>query len=690
VEEKNKLPEFFLQPPPEYFREFVEKEKAKLSLFERLCKIFPVILKAPKFLRKKLYTPIWLTDMKVTPDEVFSFSIISLFLSLLIFLPLSLLDVPNSLIFLIFPPFIFYNVLLYPHFFSEVLKIRAGNESVSIILYMITYLSFTPVYENAILYAASRCHGPLGNDLKRAVWSVLSGKYPTIRQALAAYSEKWTIWNEEFVNTLTTLQLIEVATSAEDRDEILRTATERMLTKNSKKMEEYAEKLRMPTTLLAFFGIMLPLMGLVMFPLVSIFLGGYINPLYIGIGYTVLLPFFLWWFLYRLISKRPGVYSHTEKIEEVSVRRYIEFKKMKIPIIPLAILIGFLISIPGLLYFFELYSYYSFLFSKYPKDKAIEEWKAYSLSRYSPEFIKIDTLKVMCIIWGISFTIIFSTYFRTKGPFEFDKFIRKLEGDFEYGLFELHSALKQNVPIETGILKVVNQYERVGKKDSPIAIFFLEVYKRLIRLTKSLKEILFGREGLITHLPSSLIKNVMGIVSSALAKGSLIASNVAKNISHYLSRLREIDEMINKSVSDIISNLEMQSKLIAPFISAIVAGASVVVVQLLQAIAKTLQHIEEVYKIGTNVGGTMSNVLGLIDFKQVMPPTVMQVIAGIYMIEAVVIIIFFSSGISRGFNKVYREYITSRALLGAIILFTIVFFILVNLFQPIIESVEKG
>jgi uncharacterized membrane protein len=220
-----------------------------------------------------------------------------------------------------------------------------------------------------------------------------------------------------------------------------------------------------------------------------------------------------------------------------------------------------------------------------------------------------------------------------------------------------------------------------------MAIFFSELYKRLIRVTKTLREILFGKEGLITHLPSSLIKNVMGIVSSALTKGASIASNVAKNIAYYLSRLREIDDMINKSVSDIISNLEMQGKLIAPFISAIVAGASVIIIQLLQGVAKALQYIEEVYKIGTNVGSTMSNVLSLINIQQVMPPTVMELIAGIYLIESVIIIVFFSSGISKGFDKVYREYVTCRALTGALILFTIIFFIMVLLFQPIVVRI---
>ncbi|MDI6807232.1 MAG: hypothetical protein QMD14_05525 [Candidatus Aenigmarchaeota archaeon] len=356
--------EFFIRSP-EYFREFVERERVTLSLFEKLCKFSNRVLKipAPTFLKKKLDTPIWLGDIKVSSSEVFSLAIFSFLLSLFIFLPLSFLDFPSTLILLIFPPFILYNVLSYPHFYSEVLRIRAGNESVSVVLYMVTYLSFTPVYESAIAYTASRCHGPLGNDLKRVMWNVLSGKYPTMKQALAAYSKKWTLWNEEFVETLSTLQLVEITPSEEGRNEILKVATERMMTGNYKKMEEYADSLRTPVTLLMFFGIMLPLMGLVMFPLISIFLTGLVNPLYVGIGYIIILPFFLWWFLHRLISKRPGVYSHSEKLEEVAVKRYIEIKKLKLPILPLGILLGFLIMMPGLLYYVELFSYHHFIYS---------------------------------------------------------------------------------------------------------------------------------------------------------------------------------------------------------------------------------------------------------------------------------------------------------------------------------------
>ena len=388
--------DFPLTPPSRYFEEFVKAEKVKLSSFEKLCKKSYKILKipCPSFLKEKLKDPIFLSGLKVDPDEIFSLTISSFILSFFVFFGLSFLDFPSAAILLIFPPFIAYNVFSYPIFHSEVIRIRAGNETISIILYIVTYLSLNPVYEKAIEFAASRCHGPLGNDLKKVVWDIKSGRFPNVKDALATYSRKWTLWNEEFVNSLIMLQLIEMQSSQEGRNEILSTATERLMVSTSSKMEDYAFKLRMPSTLLLMFGITLPLMGLVMFPMISIFLTHTINPLYIGIGYTVFLPFFMWWFLNRMISKRPATYSHSEKLEEVAPKKYLEIRRfgIKIPIIPVAFFLGFLIAIPGILYYIELYSYYHLILSRSStQEEAMIKLGEYNLSRYEPEIMLRDT-----------------------------------------------------------------------------------------------------------------------------------------------------------------------------------------------------------------------------------------------------------------------------------------------------------
>jgi len=670
---------------------FVEEEQLRLTRFESFCKKAHRILKlrCPKFLRKRLKDPIYLSGIKVTEDEVFSFTILAFLASLAIFIPISLVDFPSSIIFMIFPPFVAYNVFTYPIFYSDVIRIRAGNETVSIILYMVTYLSLNPVYEKAIQFAASRCHGPLGNDLKKVVWDVQSGKYTNIKDALAVYSRKWTLWNEEFVNCLIMLQLIEVQATESGRNEILMNVTSRIMNSTYLKMEKYAFDLKMPSMLLLLFGITLPLMGLVMFPMVSIFLTKSVNPLYIAIGYTVILPFFLWWFLYRMVSKRPATYSHSEKLEEVEPSKYIVIKKLRLRllIIPTGILLGFLVMIPGLMYYLDLYSNYHYIFSTNPPNEAQKIWEDYCLERYEPEYIVRDTTKAMFVIWGLAIPIIFSTYFRSEKPYKLDQFIRKLEKDFIDGMFELQSALRQNVPVETAVGKVLEHYRRLRKENTPIAIFFRDLYDKMVRFGVAIKQALFGKDGLLKKLPSSMIRNIMGIVTSALYKGPLIAASVTRNVVSYLKRLSEIEHIIKKTMNEIITNLKMQGEFIGPFIAAIVASSAVIIIQLLQAVAKALKEIEEMYNFGTHIGEGMHNTLVMINLKKVMPPTIMELIAGVYLIEVVVITAVFIAGIQRGFSKVYRDHLIARLLAIAIVLFTIVFFMGVLLFQPVVKQI---
>ena len=680
-----------LIPKSDYYNKFVEAYKTKFSTFEKLCKISNRILKvrAPDFVRKKLEDPIYMSDLKATPDEVWSLTITSFLASLIIFLGIALIDLPESIIFLIFPPFIAFNVLSYPGFYSEVVRVRAGNETVSIILYMVTYLSLNPVYEKSVQFAAARCHGPLGNDLKKAVWDVNVGEFTTIRDALTTYSKKWTLWNEEFVNSLIMLQLLEIQTNPEGRDEVLKRATEKIMTSTCYKMEDYAYKLKKPSMVLMLFGIFMPLIGLVMFPLISVFLTSTISPLYIGIGYTVLLPFFMWWFLYRMISKRPATYSHSEKLEEVEPKKYIKLKKIKarLPIIPIAALMGFIIAIPGIMYFLDLYGTHHNIFTQYNPSMAKSVWSDYCLDRYQPVNMIKDTVRAMFVIWGASFAIVFATFFRSKGPYEFDLFVRKLEEDFTSGLFELQTALRENIPIESAVMKVIEEYKRLGKDQSVIAGFFHDIYDKMSRFGLSLKNALFGKDGLVTKLPSALIRTIMEIITSALYRGSIIASSVVKNIANYLNRLSEIEYMIKKGMRDIISNLSMQGSFIAPVIAGIVASSAVVIVQMLQAVARAIKSIEQMYSFGTNVGGGMSDTLGMLDFKSVMPPTVMELIAGIYLIEIIIIISIFITGIERGFNRVPRDHLISRSLIMAVVVFSIVFFAMVMVFQPIVMKV---
>jgi len=687
-------------PISTYYKKYKEEEKElfKLNRFEKLCKFSSRFLKvrAPMFIKNKLDKPIYMSDLKVNSDEVFSFFLFSFFASFLLLSPLLiLLEFPtNILIILGLPAFLAYNALSYPILYSDIIRIKAGNETVNIILYMVIYLSLNPVFEKAVQFAAVNCYGPIGKDFKKIMWDIELGKYTTMEEALGAYSKKWTIWNDEFVTSLITLQMVGAQPSAERRREILDEALDKTLSSTYAKMKEYATNLKIPSIMLLSFGIVLPLMGLVMFPLLSIFLTHSVNPVYLVLGYVIILPSFLWWYLNRLISKRPSAFSHSEKTGGVKPNKYIYLPKLKlkIPIKLTAILIGLIIALPGIFYCLQLYFDYSYYHTNYPPHEAKDKWRTYCLNRYGKDVILGDVFKAIFIVWGVSIAIIFYCYFRSKKKYELEEYIRKTEEDFEVGLFELQSALTQNIPIELAVPNVLNKYERMNKKGSPMYVFFDKIYSCITQLSMTFEQALFNEEvGVLKDFPSSLIKSIMKVISASLSKGPMIVSNAARNIINYLKKTRDIENMIKDLLQDVISNLNVQTTFILPLISGIVASIGVLIVQLLQSLSSALARIEKITSFGANVGGSsyspLSSTLSLIKLEEIMPPTILELTAGIYLIECAIIMCIFLVGIQRGFDEVSRDYTIAKNLTIAVIFFTIIFFIMVIVFQPIIARV---
>jgi len=688
----------------------------RLSLFEKFCKFsYKIIkLKAPKSFVKLYEKPLFLTEMKVNADEIVSASVFSLIVGLLIFSPLIAMDFPVSIIFIFYPLFAFFNILYYPIFYSEILRIRAGNETVTIISYMVNYLSTSPVLENAVEFAASHCHGPIGNDMKKLLWKLRSGYFQTIKQGISYYSKKWTLWNEEFVNSLIMLEMVELQPSQEKRQELLSLALERMRKNVITSTETYAAEMKMPSTLLLMFGIILPLMILIVFPLVSIFLvpkleeGKYTTPFYFGfylfVGLDLILPIILFRILINILSKRPATYSHSEKIEEVKPEKYVKFFNYKLPILPVAILIGFLISIPGILHYWNIVDYYNTIVNKYPKKEAERLWEEYTSKAYSEcpifpiqEFlgrilsqqpcIIYDIFVAFSVIYGIAIPIIFLTYYRSYKAYQLDNFVRKLEREFGGALFECYNLLYRNVPLEKVIIEVTKEYERVKKTDSPIYIFFREIYSSIVSGMGGIRKVLFGKEGIIYKLPSSLLKNVMEILVSSVERGARVAAQTIKSISLHIQKLHEIEDNLIISLKDISTQLSFQTNFMAPLIAAIVTGASVVLIQLLAGIGDALESVERLYGTATTIGKSWKETILLVDFKKLMPPTFMQLIAGIYLIEIVIIMAIFYTGIVRGFSSVYRDYMIFKFLSFSIILFTILTMMTVIIFQPIIGKI---
>ncbi len=682
-------------PKSEYYKRFekVEIEFFTLGKYESFCKFTHTYIKlrTPKFLRKVWDDAIFMSGLKVNSDEVFSALIFSMLVSFLLLFPFAmLLESPTNLLVVMgIPLFIGYNVFSYPKFNSDVVRIRAGNEMVDIILYMVIYLSLNPVFEKAVEFAAMNCYGPIGEDYKKIIWDVDMGKYISIREAIGVHTRKWTIWNEEFVTSLITLQMVGMTSSEKRKHELLEEALDRTLKNTYTRMEQYAVDLKMPSMMLMSFGIILPLMGLIMFPIISVFLTDSVNPIYIIVGYTIILPFLLWWYLYRLVSRRPSAFSHSSKTGGIKPAKFIEIRKynIKLPIKMTAILIGTILIIPGLLYIGQVVFDQHFIYANYEGDFADDQWKEYCLARYGSEYILWDLLSAMFIIWGIGSAIIVYTYFTSKDRYQLEEYIKKTEANMIDGLFELQNPLAQNVPIEVALPKVLNKYDRMNRKKTPVYEFFSRVFNSISRLSMTFKSSLFDEKyGIMKDYPSSTIKNIMGIISDSLTKGPLIVAGAIKSIIRSMKKTEKIEARIKYLLEDVVTNLKTQTTFIAPLMGGISAATGVLIVQLLQSIAFALSKVEKMYSSGS--GSTVFQGLDLIKLEEVMPPTILELTIGIYLIEVVVIMCIFIVGIDRGFDEVCRDYTISRNLTIALIFFSVIMIIMVMIFQPIVLQIS--
>ncbi|MBL7170217.1 MAG: hypothetical protein ISS48_04315 [Candidatus Aenigmarchaeota archaeon] len=669
-----------------YVPKILRKKVKKTTKFEKMCAFAEktLKLKAPKKAQEKLRESILMIDLDITPNGVYSLTFLLLFGGLFITLPFLFLPFGFKY-FLPFIPFIAaYLTYTYPNYLAVVTKIRAADETIKVILYMVIYLRFNPQLENAFGFAAQHCHGPIGKDIRELMWGLETGQFIDLKRAMSSKMEKWLIWDKEFVESLNLILSLSRVGSEEVRKKNLEKALSYILTSTYEKMKEYSRGLRSPITMIHSMGITFPLMGLVMFPMISIFMHDQVNPFYLAFGYTVVLPLILYFYLKRVISKRPGAFSFPDISDHPDLPpqgRYplkIFNKKYLVKVTFAALIILFYVSIPGFIHIFSLGSNY-FGFKQNPISFE-ENWRAYLSKQYQPDVLSKLTLYSLSIIWGIGLGIIVYCLGMSYQRLKIRDEIKLIEDEFQIALFSLADVLSSGIPIETAVEEIAQKYKRSKMDKSPMYKFFVDLLRNMKNMGMTFERAVFDRKyGGIIRFPSKLVHDIMKIIVSASRKSSEILSIATRAISDFLGKTKNIESLLRQMLEEISSAIQLQAVFIAPFICAIVASMATFIVELLQKISEFLMSIEETF----NMGGTfvhqgttgLSNTLGMINLEQVMPPTVFQLIVGIYMVEIVVILAYFLNGIKNGFDVTTRNVLIGKTLISALILYSVLLII---------------
>jgi len=632
---------------------YKKREQIPLTWYERLCRLAGKIIsvKPPdEKTRKQLEEAINFVGMRITPNDVMAL----VFLTILCFVASSIFLVAGGVIPVIGILFISmmgvglaYYFLQYPINQMKAYRIEASSQVVLAVLYMVVAMRVTPNLENALRFSAANISGPLAWDMRRLLWDIEMGRYYSAAHALTDYIAKWKPENEEFAEAL---RLIRDSTShtPEKAELVLDEALDVILNGTKTRMKHYAQDLTLPVSVIHMMGIVLPILGSIMAPMAAVFLADIARPEYFFIGYDIILPLFIIWFINSILKKRPATFSevdtsaHPELPPPGSFMIRMGNKKISLPVAPFAILVALIFIIPALLYFAE---------------------NPELLMSAEGEHDIFSMMMSMLIILGVGFGL--ATYFILSNfqRIRIQDDVLKTESEFEIALFQLGNRISGGMPTELALEKSIEDV-----KDLNIAGLYSITLRNIRNLGMTFKEAMLNEKyGAIKYYPSNLIRNIMYMVIDIAKKGVKYAAEGMLTVSKYLRNIRETQEYIRELLQESVSSMKFQAYMLTPMVTGLIVSMAQIIIKVLSILGQRLTAITTggaelpVNITGGFITGTAST--------ETVSPEIFQIIIGIYLIEVIIILAIFMTKISQGENKVYQWYSAGKMLVIALTMY---------------------
>ncbi len=624
-----------------------------LNTYEKLCNLSEKILKVKPDPKRgaELQEAIATCHLNVTPAGTTSFSLLfpilfGLFGALVSFVAFGSLFFP--LFFLILAVVAIKPLDQVPVFLANNWRLKTSNQMVLSIFYVVTYMRHTSNLELAVKFAADHLGAPLGLDLKKVIWDVETAKYESIKESLDIYLEGWKKWNMEFVESFHLIEGSLYEGSEERRLNALDKALTVILEETYEKMLHYAHNLKSPITMLHMLGIILPILGLVILPLLVSFMPN-VKWYHLAMLYNVTLPILVFYLGKTILSRRPTGYGDTDISEEnpqLKKYRNILFRigRLEVKIHPawvavFVFIVLFLLGISPLI----LHSL------GYPDSEIIPgfEFLGYRMSTATegpsvgemigPYGIGATILGIFLVLsFGLSLGVYYKL--RSQNVIKIRENSRKLEDEFGSALFQLGNRLGDGIPAEIAFDRVssVMTGTRAGK-------FFEIVATNIRSLGMSVENAIFNpKSGALVYFPSNIIESSMKVLITSVKKGPRVAAQALINISRYIKEMHKVDERLKDLLADIISSMKSQINFLAPIIAGIVIGITSMITNI---IGKLSAYMGQAAMQGEAAGG-IGGFAGL--FGDGIPTYFFQIIVGLYIVQMIWILTIIENGIVNG------------------------------------------
>jgi hypothetical protein len=591
-----------------------------------------------------------------------------------------------------------------PHYIATSWRMKASNQMVLCVFYIVTFMRHSSNLEGAIRFASEHLSAPLSLDLRRVIWNVETEKCESVKESLDIYLESWKDYNMEFVEALHLIESSLFETSDERRVALLEKSLDVILSETFEKMLHYAHNLKGPLTMLNMLGVVLPVMGLVILPLLVSFMDG-VEWYHIATLYDFFLPLSIFYLGKKILQSRPSGYGDTDISDNPDVRKYknivLKFGKTEylVPPLYIATFIGVTLVMIGMLPLI-IHMLSATDIPPYGWDIGFggrdPEKPSFWILEYKESLKQVDadgnplilgpfgigaSLLSVCVPLGIGLSIGIYHKLRSQNIIKIREASKKLEREFSAALFQLGNRLGDGLPAEIAFQRVAETM-----KDTTSGRFFKLVASNIARLGMSVEMAIFDPEhGALIHFPSSMLESSMKVLTESAKKGPSIAAQAIINVSRYIKEMHKVDERLKDLMADIVGSMNSQIKFLTPAISGIVIGITAMVTTI---IGKLGSNIKTIQSKTVEAGGSAAGAQGLAGlFGDGMPTFYFQIIVGMYVIMLVFILTTIVNGIENGSDKLNEKYLIGKNLVGACVKYTLISIIVMTLFQIIAGTI---
>jgi hypothetical protein len=282
---------------------------------------------------------------------------------------------------------------------------------------------------------------------------------------------------------------------------------------------------------------------------------------------------------------------------------------------------------------------------------------------------------------GIGATLTLGNFERLKA----ERKLKEIESEFPTALFELGNKISGGTPIELSLKEAAE-----STKDLEISKLFQLSSRNIQDMGMTFEDAIFDpKYGALTKFPSQMIRTVMKAVLESSEKGTKMAATAMMTISRYLKNIHKTQEQLNDLMADTTTTIQMLAYMLAPIVSGVAVGMSQTIISGLFELSQGFQQSQEDLPAGAQEGaGLDGSILG--NMGDAIPPELLQLVVGIYLIQLLFILGTFYMKITRGEDTTYKYMFIGKIMLSGMFFYAVTVLIISMLFGGIVTGVGEG